>query len=238
MIPTETLDFTEAEPQAQCAGKRVVICDNHPMIRLGLREVCDRLRCDVVAEVTTGEEALEALERLRPDLLLLDLLLPGQLDGRAVHHEVRRHNLVPKVLVITAHGDSPGFFAWIHQEDSPDAVLDKAGSPHEVKLAMVHVLTSDTKYISPLILDREQGSIHNPLTRLSRRELQVLGQVAAGDKLTDIAQRFGLSPLTIRSYMVAIYCKLGLRPHTLQAAAGLYNKWIHTTPLPPDSGSL
>jgi DNA-binding NarL/FixJ family response regulator len=237
MIPTGTVEFTELDQEALCAGKRVVVCDDHSIIRVGLRNVCSRLLCEIVAEVGTGEEALEALERLRPDLLILDLMLPGQLDGRAVHREVRRHNLVPKVLVITAYGDSPSFFAWIHQEDSPDAVLDKLGSPHEVKLAIVHLLTSNTKYISPLILDREQGSIHNPLTRLTPRELQVLGQVAAGDKLTDIAQQYGLSPLTIRGYMVDIYCKLGLRPHTLQAAAGLYNKWIRTTPLPPDSGS-
>ena len=238
MIPTSTLISTEPNLEAQCEGKRVVICDDHPMIRLGLRDVCDRLRCNVVAEVTTGDEVLESLEHLRPDLLLLDLMLPGQLDGRAVHREVRRRNLVPKVLVITSYGGSPGFFAWIRQEDGPDGVLDKVCSSHEVKLAMVHVLTSNTKYLSPLILDLEQGSLRNPLTRLTPRELQVLGHVAAGDKLIDIARQYRLSPLTIRGYMADIYCKLGLRSHTLQAAAGLYNTWIHTTPLPPDGGTI
>jgi DNA-binding NarL/FixJ family response regulator len=154
-----------------------------------------------------------------------------------VHHEVRRRNLVPRVLVITSYSGSPGFFAWIRQEDGPEGVLDKVCSSHEVKLAIVHLLTSNTKYLSPLILNLEQGSLHNPLTRLTPRELQVLGHVAAGDKLIDIARQYRLSPLTIRGYMADIYCKLGLRSHTLQAAAGLYNKWIHATPLPPDSGS-
>jgi DNA-binding NarL/FixJ family response regulator len=142
---------------------------------------------------------------------------------------------VPKVLVITSYGDTPSFFDWIHQEDGPDGALSKIGSLHEVKLAIVQVLTSNNKYFSPRFLMREQGNSGNPLTRLTPRELQVLRHVAVGDRLVHIAERYDLSYETVHGYMNNIYCKLNVRPRTLQGAATLYNQWIHA-PLPPLDG--
>ena len=85
-----------------CKGKRVILAEDHPLARLGLREICRRIGCEVVAEAADGAEVLEFLELHRPDLLLLDQYLAGDLDGPAVHREVRRCHLATKVFVITS----------------------------------------------------------------------------------------------------------------------------------------
>jgi two-component system, NarL family, invasion response regulator UvrY len=218
---------------ARCKGKQVVICDDHPMNRLNWRSVAESLGCAVVGETATGEDALELLERLRPDLLLLDFNLAGKLNGRDVQREARRRTLVPRVLLITAQGGSPGFFAWIHQEDGPDGVLDKMCSIHEIKTAIAQLLTGSTRYLSPRILDSDPDYYRNPLAGLTRAELQVLRHVAEGEKLFDIARRYAVAPQTIRAYMNNIYCKLGLVSQTLLGAALLYYQWIGDTPPPP-----
>ncbi|HEX6607922.1 MAG TPA: response regulator [Chloroflexia bacterium] len=233
MTTTHGLLPEKPDLAARCKGKRVVICDDFPMNRLNWRSVAENLGCEVVGETATGEEALELLERLRPDLLLLDFNLAGKLNGRDVQREARRRTLGTRVLLITAQGGSPGFFAWIHQEDGPDGALDKMCSNHEIKTAIAHLLTSNTRYLSPQILDSDPHYHRNPLAGLTRAELQVLRHVAEGEKLYDIAQRYAVSPLTIRAYMNDIYCKLGVHPQTLLAAALVYERWIAVTPLPP-----
>jgi DNA-binding NarL/FixJ family response regulator len=237
MTTTAALDPKEHDWEELCKGKRVIICDDHPSTRLGFRDICARIGCEVVAEATTGEEALELLEVCRPDLLLLDQYLPGALDGPAVHREVRRRHLVPKVLVITSFCDSASFFDWIHQPDGPNGVLDKATGVYELKTAIIQMLTTDRKYIPDSIWYREHGDSRNPLSKLAPHELRVLRDVAQGFKLVDIARRHSLAPSTIRTYMNAIYYKLGLTSHTLQGAAALYNKWVNAGPLPPSGGS-
>src|SRR5262249_48947270 len=117
--------------EAQCRGRRIVICEDHPHTRLGLRETCVRLGCDVVGETALGEEAIELVESLRPDLLILDLHLPGKVAGQGVHQELRRRGLPTKVLVSTTYCDTASFFDWINQPDGPEGVLPKDTSLYE-----------------------------------------------------------------------------------------------------------
>ena len=227
----------ETEIEELCKGKRVVICEDHPATRLGFREVCTRIGCEVVAEATYGEEAIELLELHRPDLLILDQYLPGDLDGPAVHREVRRRGLTGKVFVITSFCDSASFFDWINQADGPDGVLEKTTSVYQLKTALMQVLTSDVKYIPESIWHREHGDSRNPLSKLAPHELRVLRDVAQGFKLVDIAKRQSLEASTVRSYMNDIYRKLGLTSNTLHGAATVYNKWVNISLLPPSGGS-
>lgn len=228
---TNVTGVREAERHLEgvCKGRRVIICEDHPPTRLGFRHTCEVLGCEVVGETGSGAEAIELVESKRPDLLILDQNLPDHIDGQAVHREIRRQGLPTKVLVITSYCDSASFFDWINQPDGPDGVLSKNTSLYQLRVAIVHVLTTNQKYIPESVWNQEQGSGRNPLSKLARHELRVLRDVALGHRLTDIAKRQNLTVNTVRSYMNAIYCKLDLPTNTLQAAAAAYNRWIQTS---------
>ena len=221
----------EAEMRVEdaCKGRRVIICEDHPPTRLGFRQTCMVLGCEVVGETGWGAEAIEQVESKRPDLLILDQNLPDHIDGQMVHREIRRRGLPTKVLVITSYCDSASFFDWINQPDGPDGVLSKTVSLYQLRLAIIQVLTTNLKYIPESVWNQEQGSGSNPLSKLARHELRVLRDVALGWRLTDIAKRQNLAVSTVRSYMNAIYCKLDLPTNTLQAAGAAYNRWIQTS---------
>lgn len=211
--------------EARCRGRRIVICEDHPHTRLGLRETCVRLGCVVVGETALGEEAIELVDSLRPDLLILDLHLPGKVDGQGVQQELRRRGLPTKVLVSTTYGDTASFFDWITQPDGPEGVLPKDTSLYEFRLALAQLLSTDEKYISESVWHREQGR-PNPLSKLAPHEIRVLRDVAQGYRLAEVARRQQLAVSSVRSYMNDIYCKLQLPSNTLQAAAITYNQWI------------
>jgi two-component system, NarL family, response regulator DesR len=209
-----------------CAGRRVVICEDHAITRWGLREYCRKLGCDVVGETSFGAEAIDLVSSYCPALLILDQNLPGELDGRAVHRVIRERKLPTKVLVITSYCDSASFFNWIQQPDGPDGVLSKITSVLEIETALIRLLTTDTKYIPESIWNKEQRDARNPLGKLAPHELRVLRDVAEGYRLGDIARRQHLTASTVRSYMNAIYCKLELPCNTLHGAALVYQKWV------------
>lgn len=237
MINDSKLGRKAEDMEKLCESKRVIICDDHPSTRVGFRDICTRIGCTVVAETGDGAEALELLETHRPDLLMLDQYLPGDLDGMAVHRQVRRRGLATKILVITSYCDSASFFDWINQPDGPDGVLEKTTSVHQLRTALVQLLTTDVKYIPESVWHRERGDSRNPLSKLAPHELRVLRDVAQGYKQVEIAERHSLQASTVRSYMNDIYGKLGLVSHTLHGAAAVYHKWVNVghTPLPGSS---
>lgn len=207
---------------------QVIICEDHDVTRVGLREICRRIGCRVIGETADGAEAIELVEELKPDMLILDMHLRDAIHGQTVHEEIRRRGLTTKVFVVSSHCDSARFFSWISQPDGPDGVLEKDASTYELRQALVQVLTTSTKYIPERIKRREHGDGSNPLRKLAPHQLEVLRDVAQGLRLVDIARQRSLSPQTVRSYMNDIYSKLELRHHTLQAATAEYNKWAST----------
>lgn len=207
-------------------GYRIVICEDHDVTRIGFREICRKIGCQVVAETDTGAQAIEYVEDYKPDMLILDLFLHGDMSGQMVHAEIKKRGLSTKIFVVTSYCDSASFFDWINQPDGPDGVLEKDSSAYELRTGFVQVLTSGPKYIPERIWHKESGTGSNPLNKLSLREMEVLRDVAQGLRLVDIAKKRKLSPLTVRTYMNDIYTKLGLPVHSLQAAGAEYNKWI------------
>ena len=116
--------------------------------------------------------------------------------------------------------------------------MEKSTSVHQLRTALVQVLTTDTKYIPESIWYREHGDSRNPLSRLAPHELRILRDVAQGYKQIDIAKRQSLQASTVRSYMNDIYRKLGLQSNTLTGVAAVYNKWVnvgHTRPSGSDT---
>src|SRR6266487_6076653 len=122
-------------------GRKVIICDDHPQMRGGLRNVLiGMVGCEVVAETADGDEAIKLVEQHRPDMLVLDLSLAGTLSGRDVLSEIRRRHLPVKVFVHTAFLNRDDFEEWVNAPDGPDGIDEKGTGDVELAIGFTQVL--------------------------------------------------------------------------------------------------
>ena len=195
---------------------QILLADDHWVVRAGLRTVLDgQPNLRVVGEATTGEEAVEKTRTLKPDVVLMDLLMPG-IGGLEA---LRRIAALPgrtKILVLSVH---------LH-EDTLLKVLESGGSGFVTKSATVEHLTRAIRAVAQneVFLDPSAARVlvdhykepHNTeakgaLARLSVRERQVLALTAEGHSSTEIAKQLRLSPKTVDTYRARIMDKLGLK---------------------------
>ena len=218
------LVYTQGDTQIT-QGCKVVICDDHPQMRGGVRNVLvGMLGCDVVGEAAKGEDALALLELHGPSMLVLDLSLPGALNGRDVLSEVRRKRLPVKVFVHTAYLNRDDFEEWVDDPDGPDGIDEKGTGDKELAIGFTQVLLTDDKYV-PLRLIRKFGgdSYGKALDRLTPKEIQLL-KLAVQPELhvLEIAKRLNYSSSTVRAYLSTVYAKLGLEQNTRAALIKFY----------------
>ncbi len=211
-------------------SNRVLIVDDHPMVRDTIRAGCeDRPGLEIVGEAGTGGEALEALERLRPDLVVLDLILPGT-DGFEVLRELRSRDTGVRVLVLSNRDDGEAVFesmrlganGYLEKTTSLDALLDAMeaiGRGEEVFAAnheqLAHSHLSD-------LAGRARAAAAGA-SMLTRREVDVVQLIAEGLTARQIASRLNVSPRTVETHIAKLYDKLGVRTRiqAVQRAAAL-----------------
>ena len=218
------LVYTQGDPQFT-QGCKVVICDDHPQMRGGVRNVLvGMLGCDVVGEAARGEDAIALLELHGPDMLVLDLSLPGALKGRDVLSEIRRKRLPVKVFVHTAYLNRDDFEEWVDDPYGPDGIDEKGTGDKELAIGFTQVLLTEQKYV-PLRLVKKFGSQGEgkALDRLAPKELQVL-KLAIRPELDTrtIAKQLSYTSATVRAYLTTIYAKLGLEHHSRAALIAFY----------------
>lgn len=127
-------------------GRKVVICDEHPQMRGGLRNVLvGMLGCEVLGEVAKGEDAIALLEVHVPDMVVLEASLPGTVNGRGVLGVIRRLCPAAKVFVYTAFLNCEDFEAWIDDPDGPDGIDEKGTGDMELAIGFTQVLMTDQK---------------------------------------------------------------------------------------------
>jgi DNA-binding NarL/FixJ family response regulator len=197
---------------------RVMLVDDHTLVREGIRHVLnDTPGVEVVAEAGDGEAALRLAGETRPDLVVMDLSLPGA-GGLEVTTRLREMLPGVKVLILSVHD---------HQEYVLGAVragaqgyLRKDTSPAELRQGLRAVARGES-YFSPPVArhltaavrgDAEPGGDPGArLGQLTPREREVLAGIAAGETSRAIAARLGLSPRTVESYRESLTRKLGIR---------------------------
>jgi DNA-binding NarL/FixJ family response regulator len=197
---------------------RVLIADDHPMVRSGLRQMLDAGGdFEVVAEAATGDEAVRSAGRLRPDVVLMDLRMPG-LDGVAATAEIRRRYVEVNVLVVTTYDTDADIYAAI--DAGATGYLLKDARREELYTAVRAAARGQTT-LAPKVASRvlEQVRGIDP-TALTRREVEVLRLVAAGRRNRDIAQQLHIGEATVKSHLLHIYGKLGVddRTHAVTVA--------------------
>ena len=207
---------------------RVVLVDDHPMFRQGLRTLVEDLGVTVVAEAGDGEAGVAAVLEHRPDVVFMDLQMPGVSGVEATRQLTSRLPDV-KVLVLTMVEDDQAVFAAV-QAGALGYLLKGAGQD-EISRALVSVAEGHAVY-GPEVARRLRtffagGPVASaqPFPALSEREREVLALIAEGASNPDIARRLFLSDKTVRNYVSSIFTKLGVsaRPEAIVMAreAGL-----------------
>ncbi|MGH7592752.1 MAG: response regulator [Gemmatimonadales bacterium] len=206
---------------------RVAVVDDHAVVREGIRRVLEgEPGVVVVGEGQNGDEALALVQRERPDVLVIDIAMPGQ-TGIQVAAEVRRLNVATRVLVLSMYNQPEYVLESV--KSGARGYLLKDSAPAELRRAVRAVHDGDS-YFPPPVTDRlnaaGQPSRESPLDVLTPRERDVLFGVARGETNKQIATRLGISHRTVETHRESLMDKLGV--HTV---AGLTKLVVAEGPL-------
>lgn len=193
---------------------RVVIADDHPIVRTGLRLMLSmRETFELVGEAVDGAEAVRLTGELLPDVVLMDLRMPG-MDGIAAIEHIHREWPQVAVIVLTTYNEDELMIRGLRA--GARGYLLKDADVEVLLQAMERVARGET-LIQPEVMQRlllhAERAVSIPSqkqTVLTQRELDVLACVARGERTKEIARRFGVSERTAWAYLTSIYNKLGV----------------------------
>ena len=203
---------------------RVLLADDHPPLRLGLRVLLSALPgFEVVGEAGDGREALALLERLQPDVAVLDIRLP-RLDGLALAREIRRQGWPIRVLLLSAYEDDAlirealaiGVEGYLLKQEGVEAIA-----------AAVQSVARGVGAFSPQILARARALALQGVEGLTEREREILALVADGLTNRAIAQRLGIATRTVEYHLGQIFQRLGVNSRAAAVREAMRRGWLH-----------
>lgn len=190
---------------------RVLLADDHAMVRLGFRLLLEGAGAEVVGEAENGEQALRLYAENCPDLLIMDVSMPG-LGGLGVLERLIFSNPEARVLMLSAHNDSVvpvralrlGATGYLCKRATPDEFLRAASR-----------VAANQRYIDPELAQdvalAQLSGASNPIETLTEKELAVFMQLAKGRSVNDVAEEFFVSPSTVGTHLYHIKQKLNLQ---------------------------
>ena len=204
---------------------RVFVVDDHVMVRTGMCMIlCGQSGVEVVGHAESGEDALPQLRRLRPDVLVCDVHLPG-ISGLEVTERVVRGGYGTRVIVVSVQQDGP--LPRRAMEAGASAFVGKSHDATELLRALQDV-TRGKRYLASGIAQRMalaniDGGDASPFDQLSPRELEVALLLTQGLRQEDFARRLSLSAKTVNTHKTRLFDKLGIRdPIALARMASRY----------------
>lgn len=192
----------------------VVIVDDHALARLGMKRLLegeDAKDIKVVGEAESGEAAITLVKETKPDIVLMDIKMPG-MGGLDATRRLVRVNPKIKIIVVTVFGDAPFPVRLVRAGASGYITKDTCA---EELVTAIRKVTSGQIYITPEIaqkmaLRQVTDASKSPFAKLSERELQVMYMVTRGIKVNEIAKKLYLSPKTVNTYRYRLYEKLNV----------------------------
>jgi DNA-binding NarL/FixJ family response regulator len=193
---------------------RVLIVDDHPVVRSGLRALLQSTPgYEVVGEAGDGRQAVRIAAETRPDVIVMDLYLP-EMDGVAATAEIMKHQPVPAILMLTMADDDASLVDALRA--GARGYILKGSQPSELLRAIQTVVDGEAVFtgqmaarLSSLLGARTAGT-SRALAHLTEREREILELIARGDTNPVIARRLGIRPKTVRNHVSNIFTKLGV----------------------------
>jgi DNA-binding NarL/FixJ family response regulator len=195
---------------------RMLIVDDHPVVRDGLRGMFSGdERFHVVGEAADGVEAVARAEAVRPDVILMDLRMPGG-DGVTAISELAARGVAGRVLVLTTYDTDSDVVAAIEAGATGYLLKD---TPREELFRAVVAAARGEAVLSPAVATRLMGQVRQPVREpLSGRELEVLTLIAQGATNREAAGKLFISEATVKTHVLHIYAKLGVNDRAAAVA--------------------
>jgi len=218
---------------------RILVVDDHPIVREGLRKLLDLEEdIEVVAETDNGRNALELVDQLQPDIVLLDLKMPG-MDGLTALQAMQRTTHRARVIVLTASEDKNewvqamklGCQGIVVKQTSPDLIVKSIRKVHGGEIWLDSHTTASVmrQFASPsdqITTGAAKGRERSPL---STREREIVALVAQGYKNKEMAEKMFISEQTVKNHLHNIFDKLGVSDR-LELALYAIHKGLHLNP--------
>src|SRR6266480_900804 len=208
---------------------KLLIADDHPVVRDGLSSMFARdPEFEVLGEAADGAEAVRLAQALKPDVVLMDLRMPG-MDGVTAITELARRGVPVRVLVLTTYDTDSHVLPAIEAGATGYLLKD---APRDELLRAVRAAAQGDAVLSPSVAARLMNRFRAPgAGPLSQRELEVLELVAAGATNREAAARLFISEATVKTHLLNIYAKLGVSDRAA-AVAEAFNRGLLTPEVP------
>ncbi|MBR6769717.1 MAG: response regulator transcription factor [Lachnospiraceae bacterium] len=208
---------------------KVIIADDHVLIREGIKQILEfDGKIEVVAEAADGIECLQILRKVKTDLLLLDINMPN-MDGIQVLEQLKKNKIKVKVLILTIHNEVEYLLKAV--DIGVDGYIMKDAESAELKKAINSIVAGEN-YIQPSLIPSLNSRLVNrdvdqeKIKSLTKRELQVLIQVADGKFNKEIAANLKISERTVKNHMSNILKKIDASDRTQAAVFAIKNNLI------------
>jgi len=192
---------------------KVMLVDDHDLVRTGIKRLLeDHPNINIVGEATSGEQALDLVTENDPDVVLMDINMPG-IGGLEATRKLLQRKPKLKIIVVTMHEDD--MFAQRLLKAGAMGYLTKGARVDEI-LQAVEAVMANQRYLCPSIaqqiaLSQMAEDESSPFDSLSERELQVLLMMMDGQNISAISEKLCLSPKTVSTYRTRLYAKLGVQ---------------------------
>jgi len=209
---------------------RVLLADDHAIVRAGLKEIlADTGDIEVAGEATDGQEALALVRAGQFDVAVLDMSMPGR-SGIELIKLVKAERPKLRVLVLSMHGEQQ--YAVRAVKAGASGYLTKESAPEQL-VAAIRRIAAGGAYVSPetaerLVLDAAPRAEGAPHARLSDREFQVFQLIASGRSVTEIARELSLSVKTVSTHKARVMEKMGLANQAELIRYAIENKLIES----------
>lgn len=209
---------------------RVMIADDHSMIREGLKQLLElEGEFEVIEEACDGVECIKKLKNVTPDILLLDINMPN-MNGLEVLQKIKEMKYKVKVLVLTVHNEVEYLLKAV--DIGVNGYLLKDSESAELKKAILSVVNGED-YIQPSLIPVlnakmiDRGKDNEKLEKLTKRELQVLKLLSIGKLNRQVAEELEISERTVKNHVSNIFKKIDVKDRTQAAVFAIRNNLIN-----------
>ncbi|MCI8485364.1 MAG: response regulator transcription factor [Lachnospiraceae bacterium] len=209
---------------------KIVIADDHSMIREGLKQLLEMDGdVEVVGEAANGIECLDVLEKIIPQVLLLDINMPN-MNGLEVLEKIKENNINVKVIILTVHNEIEYLLKAV--EFGINGYILKEADSSELKKAIYNVINGET-YIQPRLIPLlnakmiERDIEKEKIRLLTKREMEVLKLLSVGLYNKEIGEKLNISERTVKNHISSIFKKIEVTDRTQAAVFSIKNSLVN-----------